>query len=164
MPLTEEERKERKRDKMRRWRKANPKRAYEYARDYQKSHPEQTKAKKAKYRATSKGKIKEAEYDKKYTQEHRDQKNKTNLACYYRNRTERCRRNRIENNGTKYQAITLGYRHIQHKWHFNIKGHDHDIYSGQTIRFLDTDMTVTFTNRKQDEENGKTTFIEAWII
>lgn len=65
----------------------------------------------------------------------------------------------ITHEGKNHIIMTAGYRYIQHKWSFKLKGRDSGIFSGHKIRFLDTEMSVTFTCRKKNE-----TFIEAWII
>lgn len=68
----------------------------------------------------------------------------------------------------KYELIQAGYRWIQHKWSFIIAGIENPIDHEEEIFFLNTKMSVTFTERRDKTTNaGKhetETFIEAWIL
>lgn len=74
--------------------------------------------------------------------------------------------------GEKHRCYYAGYANpIQHKWTFIIDGVDSGIKYGAEIIFLDTVMSVTFTNRREAETtsylangSGKETVIEAWIV
>lgn len=74
----------------------------------------------------------------------------------------------IIHNQKEYMLMHASYRWIMHKWGFLIQGHDSPIYSGEKITFLNSEMTVCFTERQEKTETcGKhetETFIEAWIL
>ena len=74
----------------------------------------------------------------------------------------------IEHDGKEYTLIQAGYRWIQHKWSFTIADHKNPIRHGEKIKFLNSEMTVTFTLRGESthpEGKHKTeTFVEAWIL
>ncbi len=78
---------------------------------------------------------------------------------------------KIKHNDIEYNCPYVVFNNpIQKKWTFVIGGHDSEIYHGQKIEFLDTEMDVCFTNRR-DAENPYLirkgfkveTVITAWV-
>lgn len=73
----------------------------------------------------------------------------------------------IEHAGVKYRLIEAGYRWIIHKWSFVIEGKNSPIKTGEKIKFLGSEMSVTHTIRRNSTHpEGKyrqETLIEAWV-
>jgi hypothetical protein len=81
----------------------------------------------------------------------------------------------IVHNGIKHKCYLAGYYNpIQHKWEFLIDGIDSDIHSGHEIEFLNSKLSVCFTQRRDSPKDsilsslnnvsGKETYIQAWVI